>query len=307
MGKQKASVCASPEWLPSGQTYAQTGANEGNGVRASPDWARWRLRRAVHARALRRLVRGLPSPVLLTDVPGNTGDLLIASGVDALLGDIVVDRVRYGEQDGRNGRSLVIPGSGAWSQTYHEWLPELVLEASSVYEHVLVLPSSYDPSVPVVRRALARENVIAISREHASAVRVADLGHLRTHLDCAVFSHHLRHPVPVPHPEASLLALRTDLESALDPADLPSANRDLSAGPPDLSTWLTAITGAGRVVTDRAHVMLAATLLGRQVEFTNGGYWKNAALAETTFRGLFRHRLVYRSPTELLARVAVPC
>ena len=101
---------------------------------------------------------------------GQPGDLLIASGLEALLGDLLPDRVPYGEQSrNRTGHTLVVPGSGAWSPEYHEWMPDLVLAASASYQRVLVLPSSYCPDVPVVRRALSSDNVTALNREQFSA------------------------------------------------------------------------------------------------------------------------------------------
>ena len=268
------------------------------------DWLRWRRRRAHHAAGLRRLVRSLPSPVLLSDVPGNTGDLLIASGVDALLGGVLRDRVRYGEHGGHGaGRTLVVPGSGAWSPAYHEWMPDLVLAASASYERVLVLPSSYDPSVPEVQRALSRDNVIALSREQTSVRLLAPLGHPGFSLDCAVFSPLVARPTSAGEGGAPLICLRTDAESALGGAQLPPGNIDLSSEQPTLRGWLDAVLGAGHLITDRAHVMIAGTLLGRRVDFTDGTYWKNSALADATFGGLFRRRLTQLAPEQLLARV----
>jgi hypothetical protein len=274
-------------------------------VPESLDRARWGARRRHQRHALRRLVASHPDPHLLTGVPGNTGDLLIAAGVDAAVGDLV-GRVPYGEHHDHRGGTLVVPGSGAWSRAYHEWLPELVLAATRRYQRVLVLPSSYDPSVPVVRRALEQPTVTAVSRESVSAGLVAPFGHGQVLLDCAVHAPELRRPTRRPPHAASLVSLRTDAESALGADRLPPGNRDLSAGWPDLEPWLAALHATGHVVTDRAHVVIAAVLLGRDVDFTDGGYWKNRAMAELTFGRLFSGRLRYRTADELLSVVA-PC
>ena len=53
--------------------------------------------------------------------------------------------------------------------------------------------------------------------------------------------------------------------------------------------------------------MIAATLLGRRVDYTDGSYWKNSALASATFGDLFRHRLTRLSPDQLLVRAGATC
>jgi hypothetical protein len=172
---------------------------------------------------------------------------------------------------------------------------------------VLVLPSSYCPDVPVVRRALSRENVTALSREQVSARLLAPLGHPGLFLDLAVFSPLVARPSGAATAAAPLVCLRTDGESALGGAGLPAGNTDLSSEQPTLRSWLDVLIGAGYLITDRAHVMIAATLLGRRVDYTDGSYWKNSALASATFGGLFRHRLTRLSPDQLLVRAGAAC
>ena len=63
-----------------------------------------------------------------------------------------------------------------------------MLGASSIVDRVVVLPSSYDVSVPVVREALSRPNVYAFAREAASYRQVKSLGSVTLALDPALYA-----------------------------------------------------------------------------------------------------------------------
>ena len=117
-----------------------------------------------------------------------------------------------------------------------------------------------------------------------SARLVEPFGHHHLLLDSAVHAPELRHPVRLPGGGGTLVALRTDAESALD-----------------------AISEARHVVTDRAHVLLDAALLGRSGEYADGGYWKNRAMAEQTFGSPFVGRVRHRRAAELLGVAVAAC
>jgi hypothetical protein len=261
---------------------------------AHPRKAAWRMRLRWHRQRLRRIVASLDSPILMVDLPGNVGDQLIWSGIDAALDDLFVDRVPVAHVDATSGHTLVVPGSGAWSSKYDEWLPDLVASASGRFATVLVLPSSFDVRVPAVRRALSPSNVIPLARERVSAAAVSAFRTCALTLDCSVYAPLNPSPGPAPTtPRGELVCLRTDSESAIprDHYELSDANDDISATAPDLRAWLTAIQASSCVTTDRAHVMIAATLMGKPVRYLEGSYWKVHALADYTFGPMFAHRL----------------
>jgi hypothetical protein len=64
-----------------------------------------------------------------------------------------------------------------------------------------------------------------------------------------------------------------------------------------LSDWLGHIARARCVVTDRAHVLLAARLLGRGVTFTDGNNGKVTAIARYTFGDRPGRHLRFVAPT----------
>lgn len=246
---------------------------------------RFRVRRAWHRASLRRRVARLDRPVLLTGIPGNVGDQLIWAGLEAACGDLLPRRLPLCEVAGARGATLVIPGSGAWSPGYHEWLPDLVVRCATRFEKVVVLPSSYDTRVAEVAAALAVPNLHPMARERESAALVRATRECSLSLDCAVYAGASFAPVPPDPAPRTLFALRTDRESALgrDGFRLSGRNLDISALAPSLDHWLAGIAAHGTVVTDRAHVMLAATLMGKKVYFHEGSYWKLSEIADYTF------------------------
>jgi hypothetical protein len=78
----------------------------------------------------------------------------------------------------------------------------------------------------------------------------------------------------------TLLAFRTDGE-ALTPA-VPAGNNDIAITCESLDEFLWTIAQHEVINTDRAHVMIAAALLGKQVHFASSNYHKVPALAASS-------------------------
>ncbi len=75
-----------------------------------------------------------------------------------------------------------------------------------------------------------------------------------------------------------MYAYRADREAAGEP--IPEGNCDLSATCESLDEWLWTIARHAEVDTDRAHVMIAAALLGKRVRYRASSYHKVPAIAE---------------------------
>jgi len=115
-------------------------------------------RRMLYRDALLSFIRKESDLYLLMDMPGNIGDHLICAGTTELL---VSGNIRFKDMPvrdvantARKRGTLLIPGSGAFDRRWHEWLPDTVLAASNNFGRVIILPSSYDVSVPVVGQVL---------------------------------------------------------------------------------------------------------------------------------------------------------
>jgi hypothetical protein len=212
---------------------------------------------------------------------GNRGDELIQAGTRRLLAGLDYREIDFEEIAAASGELAVISGGGAWCRWFHEIMPRVLALAEMRFSRVVVLPSSFDPAEETVRDVLGRSRAVVFARERESWRQVRDLCDARLAHDCAFF---FDFEPFVAAGGGVLHAYRTDREaSAAFP--LPADNVDISALLPALEPWLARIASAALVRTDRAHVMIAAALLGKQVEYRSSAYHKVPAIAEYALAG----------------------
>ena len=206
---------------------------------------------------------------------GNLGDELIWAGTRRLLSGRASREVGLSEALGCRGEVAVLAGGGAWCAPYHELLPSVLGSLEERFGRVVVFPSSFDPAVPEVRAALSRSRAIVFAREEESYGRIRDLCEARLADDAALFFDY----APWRREGKGVLnAYRTDRESS-GAFPLPAGNRDLSVSCSSLDEWLWTIARHAEVRTDRAHVMIAAALLGKRVRYRPSAYFKLPAIA----------------------------
>jgi hypothetical protein len=206
---------------------------------------------------------------------GNLGDELINSGVRQLLADIAYREVGTWNLQNAHGHTAVITGSGGWCVPFHHQLPGALPLIEERFKRVIILPSTFDLAEPVVRAALQRTKAIVFARERESYEQIrkvchADLGH-----DCAFFFDFRPYLRPG---RGHLTVYRTDGESVR--GQFPAENNDISVTCLGLDHWLWTIASYDMVETDRAHVMIAAALLGKHVIYHCTNYHKVTAIAE---------------------------
>lgn len=229
--------------------------------------------------ASRRLILheiGDPPDLTLVRGLGNRGDELIWAGARELLAERIYREIDLEMLPGASGHTAVLAGGGAFSRPYHEIMPRALAVAELRFERVLVLPSSFDPSDDEVREALMGTQATLFAREAESHRRIVSLCDARLAHDCAFFFDF------APYRKGgrgTLNAFRTDKEAA-GGRPLPSDNEDISVTAPSLEGWLETIADHETVRTDRAHVMIAAALLGKRVEFAPCSYHKVEAIAD---------------------------
>lgn len=226
-------------------------------------------------------VRGATSVVFFRSW-GNVGDELIYAGVRRLFRSVHFEELSLREDPPARGELALIAGGGAWSQQYHEVLPAALRSIEERFDRVVVLPSSFDVKVDEVRRTLAQTKATVFARERPSLRAIDELCTADLALDTAFFFDF----APYRLTGSGLLeAFRTDAESAR-PGALPRTNRDISRTCSSLDEWLWTIARHRVVHTDRAHVMIAAALLGKRVQFAPSTYHKVPGIAEWALRGL---------------------
>jgi len=149
------------------------------------------------------------------------------------------------------------------------------------FERVIVLPSSVDTSVEEVREVLGRTKALFFARERESYRQLRELCETDIAHDCAFFFDF----GPYEHRGEGLLrAYRTDAESASGGLE-PPGNNDISRTCDSLDQWLWTIARHEVVESDRAHVVIAAALLGKKVRYRPSNYHKVPAIVEYALEG----------------------
>jgi|GEM_PF-1869306 len=209
---------------------------------------------------------------------GNWGDELIWAGTRRLLDGLVYREIGVDELPSAIGHTALICGGGAFCHPFHEFMPQVLAVAELRFERVIVLPSSFDTSVDAVREALRSSRALVFARERESLRRIRPLCDARLAHDAAFFYDY--EPYRTGRAGSDTLnAFRTDAESS-DWSALPEDNDDISLTATSLDSWLRRIGAHELVRTDRAHVMIAAAMLGKTVEFTASSYFKVPAIAD---------------------------
>jgi exopolysaccharide biosynthesis predicted pyruvyltransferase EpsI len=178
----------------------------------------------------------------------------------------------------------------------------------------VILPSTFDPAVPIVAQCLSRANVYAFAREVRSYRAVKDFGRAALSIDCAVYCSALSAHDPRTQPGGDqtelLLSLREDKGSRLADHGLmphPTLNRDISLRCPNLASFLRSIESVKLVITDRLHVAVAAVLLGKRLIYADPIDSKVSNYFSFTFRDEFADVVSERSIPWLAANgFAVP-
>ncbi|HXO43054.1 MAG TPA: glycosyltransferase, partial [Thermoanaerobaculia bacterium] len=212
---------------------------------------------------------------------GNRGDELIQAGTRLLLAGLDYREIGFEEVAAASGELAVISGGGAWCRWFHEIMPRVLALAEMRFARVVVLPSSFDPSEEAVRDVLGRSRAVVFARERESWRQIRGLCDARLAHDCAFFFDYTPFAASG---DGVLHAYRTDREAS-SAFPVPADNEDISALLPTLRSWLQRIASAALVRTDRAHVMIAAALLGKEVEYRTSAYHKVPAIAEFALAG----------------------
>jgi hypothetical protein len=233
----------------------------------------------IQRRKILRMVADAPDVTFFRH-RGNIGDDLIHAGTRQLLANISYREIGTWDMQDARGHTALITGSGGWCVPFHHQLPQALPLIETRFKKVIILPSTFDLAEPVVFDALQRTKALVFARERESYEQIrhvcnADIGH-----DSAFFFDFR------PYRRAGaghLVAFRTDGESAR--ADVPAGNNDISLTCFGLDHWLWTIAHHATVATDRAHVMIAATLMGKPVEYHRTNYHKVTAIADHSLSG----------------------
>lgn len=260
------------------RSAASTSPDPTVGPEASPSFPSPRLD-LEDSRA--KLLGVLPGAADITVIRngGPMGDHLIHAGVRQLFRGVDYREISLSQIDGAGGDLAIVTGSGAWCGT-HQHLPPLLPQIEKQFARTVVFPSSFDTSISTVAKVLERTRALVFAREFVSYEQIRNLCRADVAHDTAFFFdfRHYRRPG-----SGTLLALRKDGEALTE--TVPPGNRDIAADCESLDEFLWTIARHEVVKTDRAHVMVAAALLGKEVYFGASNYHKLPALAACSLQG----------------------
>jgi exopolysaccharide biosynthesis predicted pyruvyltransferase EpsI len=226
------------------------------------------------------LLRAIGEPEDLTFIRlyGNIGDELIYAGTRQLLARRFYKEVSVRNLSGVSGHTALVAGGGCWCGPYHDVAAHLPLIENN-FKRVIIMPSSFDVSVPFVRATLAATKALVFARERESFNGICRLCNANIAYDCAFYFDYRPY---LRHGEGCLASFRIDKESVR--SVIPEGNNDISRSCSSLDEWLWTIARHADVKTDRAHVMIAAALLGKTVDYGTSSYHKVPAIADYALR-----------------------
>ena len=110
---------------------------------------------------------GEPEDLTFIRLYGNKGDELIYAGTRQLLARRFYKEVSVRDLGRVSGHTALVAGCGGWCGPYHDMVKHLpVIETK--FERVIIMPSSFDVSVPSVRSTLAATKALVFAREKTS-------------------------------------------------------------------------------------------------------------------------------------------
>lgn len=225
-----------------------------------------------HRQSLGGFIRQLHNICLLTDMYGNIGDHLIWGGTLNFLDTLGVEYCKIStrqisncEQIDTRNACLLISGSGAFDKRWHEWLPQLVIDASKTFERVIILPSQFDISVPIVKECLSIRNVFAFAREPTSYRAIKYTSNASLAFDCALYFDFEKYMKFTS--KGLLCVLRDDAGSIINRKNysISAINNDISLTTHSLDEWIMYIAQAAIIITDRLHVAVASVMLQKEL------------------------------------------
>lgn len=233
--------------------------------------------------------KGRGAPIYYLPNRGNWGDSLIRAGTKKFLRHY---GLRYFELAYQRKRLLwlfdrylpllvrgilIYGGGGSWCKLWDKSL-RVMESIHASYRHIIVLPSTFElkPSFP---------KTTYFARDRYESMQVVPEG---------VFCHDMAFflgRMDLPDGKGEKTFFRTDKESA-NIFPVPEGNIDISLTGTHLTTPTPFFNEIGKysvIHTDRLHVAIAACLLGRELHFYPGSYFKNKAVFLSSMLGYFEN------------------
>lgn len=215
--------------------------------------------------------------------PGNYGDSLIWHGTKILLSSLNISEDYVEIFSPKQNEVLFIDGGGNFVDYYSD-VRDFLIKKPNLYREVVILPHTIfgEKQIEILNNISSKLAVFC--REKVSAKFLESrLTHAEVYLwhDCAFYNALPR----LRTGQGVLNAFRADKESTL--RVLPELNNDISyngyATKP-LDEFINTLQKYEQINTDRLHVAICATPLGKQVKLFPNSYFKNKAVFDYSLK-----------------------
>lgn len=209
--------------------------------------------------------------------PGNYGDSLIWHGTKILLNMLDIHESYVKISSTKNNDVLFIDGGGNFVDYYSD-VGDFLIKKPDLYKEIIILPHTIfgDKQVDILNSLSG--NITVFCREKVSFKFLKEKftnGSVYLWHDCAFYNEFQK----APNGRSMLNAFRKDKESIM--GNIAESNYDLSydgyATKP-LDEFINYLEGYEEINTDRLHVAICGTLLGKKVNFYPNSYYKNKAV-----------------------------
>lgn len=215
--------------------------------------------------------------------PGNYGDSLIWHGTKKLLLSFNISE-HYVDISSLNYNKVLLIDGGGNLVDYYSDIKDFLIKKPSLYNEIVILPHTIfgEKQIEVLNNISSKLTVFCREKISAEFIR-KKLIHSNVYLwhDCAFYN---TFPSTILG-KGILNAFRSDDESAL--RSLPKLNIDISydgyATKP-LDNFINTLQKYKKINTDRLHVAIAATLLGKKVVLFPNSYYKNKAVFDYSLK-----------------------
>jgi exopolysaccharide biosynthesis predicted pyruvyltransferase EpsI len=215
--------------------------------------------------------------------PGNYGDSLIWHGTKILLSSLNILENYVDITSPKYNDVLFIDGGGNLVDYYSD-VRDFLTKKPALYSEIVILPHTIFGERQIKVLNNLSSNLTVFCREKVSAKFLEDeLIHGKVYLwhDCAFYNEFTQ----IPSGSGVLNAFRSDIESILNTQ--PESNNDLSyngyATKP-LDELIRILQKYTQVNTDRLHIAIGATLLGKKVKLFSNSYYKNKAVFDYSLK-----------------------
>ncbi len=215
--------------------------------------------------------------------PGNYGDSLIWHGTKKLLSLYNISETYVDISSPVQNEVLFIDGGGNFVDYYFD-VRDFLIKKPNLYREIIILPHTIFGNKQIDVLNHISSDLTVFCRERISAMFVENnLKNGRTYLwhDCAFYNTFPK----IISGKGTFNAFRSDKESIL--YSLPESNIDISyngyAQKP-LDELINILRKYVRINTDRLHVAICATLLGKQVKLFPNSYYKNKAVYDYSLK-----------------------